>query len=187
MEDFDLGPRGERTTPGCSLPSVSSRSQYAAGILTSPLNAGKTPTLSSGPSGAIGRLRNGAESWIRRFCAQPSAAGVTLVRALPLPRRDASVSPARPWRIPLQGILGMWASEGFFSSVPSRCHDEGCPWCHPAPGQPPALAPSLTSAGDATGARGRTADTAGFVPGIPGKIKERKKKEKKKKIAFAKG
>lgn len=45
-EDFDLGPRGERMTPGCSLPSLSSRSRYGAGILTSPLNAEKTPTRS---------------------------------------------------------------------------------------------------------------------------------------------
>lgn len=51
----------------------------------------------------------------------------------------------------------------------------------PCPGQPRVLAPSLASAGDATGARGWVADTKGFVSGIPGKIEEKKKKEKEKK------
>lgn len=146
-----------------------------------------THSLSLGPSepsGAIGRLQNEAKSWIWRFCAQPGVAGVTLVRALLLPHRDTSVSPALPWQILLQGILGMWASEGFFQLCSFEVSRRGLPLVPPCPGQPRVLAPSLASAGDATGARGWVADTKGFVSGIPGKIEEKKKKEKGKKKSY---
>lgn len=120
------------------------------------------------------------------FGDSASATGVTLVHALLLPHRDTSVSPSRPWQILLQGILGMWASEGFFQLGSFEVSRRGLPLVPPCPGQPRVLAPSLASAGDAMGARGWTADTKGFVSGIPGKIEEKKKKEKKKKNRICK-